>query len=202
MYDNTVPVAVLWVWSHHWSSRSCISSSPLVMTLTLLIMCTTSPEKGEGLQSCVVESNGCSRPWLLALTLPALAHASIPPSLSPESLAGPEGCTLWMKVVERLKVSTGSGPSLEPCTWRKHSLSLHTTPPHWYNVSLRNLILHVLGVGMELGWGGFVRAKLDMIRIPFSFHLFRLPFPSLIPMFPLPPVGIYCERLSWTMYSS
>ena len=33
-------------------------------------------------------------------------------------------------------------------------------------------------VGMELGWGGFDRAKLDMlilIRIPFSFHvgLFR-----------------------------
>ena len=29
-------------------------------------------------------------------------------------------------------------------------------------------------VGMELGWGGFVRAKLDMlilIRIPFSFHV-------------------------------
>ena len=29
------------------------------------------------------------------------------------------------------------------------------------------------GVGMELGWGGFDRAKLDMlilIRIPFSFH--------------------------------
>ena len=23
---------------------------------------------------------------------------------------------------------------------------------------------------MELGWGGFDRAKLDMIRIPFSFH--------------------------------
>ena len=30
------------------------------------------------------------------------------------------------------------------------------------------------GVGMELGWGGFDRAKLDMlilIRIPFSFHM-------------------------------
>ena len=30
-------------------------------------------------------------------------------------------------------------------------------------------------VGMELGWGGFDRAKLDMlmlIRIPFSFHVF------------------------------
>ena len=29
-------------------------------------------------------------------------------------------------------------------------------------------------VGMELGWGGFDRAKLDMlilIRIPFSFHV-------------------------------
>ena len=25
---------------------------------------------------------------------------------------------------------------------------------------------------MELGWGGFDRAKLDMIRIPFSFHVF------------------------------
>ena len=24
---------------------------------------------------------------------------------------------------------------------------------------------------MELGWGGFDRAKLDMIRIPFSFHV-------------------------------
>ena len=30
------------------------------------------------------------------------------------------------------------------------------------------------GYGMKLGWGGFDRAKLDMlilIRIPFSFHM-------------------------------
>ena len=24
---------------------------------------------------------------------------------------------------------------------------------------------------MELGWGGFDRAKLDMLMIPFSFHV-------------------------------
>ena len=28
---------------------------------------------------------------------------------------------------------------------------------------------------MELGWGGFDRAKLDMIRIPFSFHAHTVP---------------------------
>ena len=39
--------------------------------------------------------------------------------------------------------------------------------------------MYIVRVGMELGWGGFDRAKLDMlilIRIPFSFHhiLFRV----------------------------
>ena len=40
------PAAVMSVQTYHWSRRSWISSSPLVMTLTLLIMCTTSPERG------------------------------------------------------------------------------------------------------------------------------------------------------------